>query len=101
MNDHGICGGDIQAGFDNRRRQKNVIFAVVKRIHPVIQLSGRHLAIRHHIAQFWQLFFQKVFNFGQIGDAGDDIKRLPPPVMLAQQRLPDADSIKFAHIGAD
>ena len=84
MHDHRVGGRDIQTGFHNRRGQQDVIFPVVKGVHPVVELSGGHLPMGNKIGQLGQLLFQERFDFGQIGDAGHNIEGLPAAIMFAQ-----------------
>jgi len=48
MHDQRVGGRDIEAGFDDRGRQQQVVLAVVERRHDVVEHGRRHLAVRHH-----------------------------------------------------
>ena len=92
---------DIQTRLYNRCGQQYVILPVIKRIHPLIEGTGRHLPVRDDIFHLGHLSLQKLFDLGQIRDFGHYIKRLPPAIMLAQQRLAHHHRIKRAHISAN
>ena len=98
---HGVRRRNIQPAFHNRGGQKHIEFAVIKRVHAVIQLARGHLAMRGDKGHFRHLFVQELFDFTQIGNAWHDIERLPSAIMFAQQGLADGDRIKFAHISPD
>ena len=101
MNNHRVRRRNIQPGFNNRRGKKDVILAIVKGVHPIIQLARCHLAVRNHIGQLRQLILKEILYLRQITDAGHDIKGLPAPIMFAQQRLAQGHRVEFAHVGAD
>ena len=45
VHDQRVGVGDIEAGFDDGRRQQHVELAVVEIVHDVVELARRHLAI--------------------------------------------------------
>ena len=98
MHDQRIGGRNIKPGFDDRRGQKHIVFAIVKGVHPVIQLARRHLAVGDNIRN---LLAQKFLDIRQIGDARHHIKALPAAIMLAQQGLAQCHRVELGNIGAD
>ena len=101
MHDHRVGGRDIKAGFDDAGGEQHIIFAIVKRVHLVIQGPGGHLAMGNDDADFGHMVAQKRFDFRQIADPWHHVERLSTAVMFAQQRLADGDGVKLGHIGAD
>ncbi len=98
MNDHRISGRDINPRFNDRCGKQNIVFAIVKRIHAIIEITCRHLAMRHHETDLWHMITQEGFNLRQIFNARHNIKRLTTAIMFAQQRLADGGRVKFADI---
>ena len=100
MHHHRVRGRKIEAAFDNRRRQKHIVLAIVKGIHPIIELARRHLAVGDDVGHLWHLLFQPALHLWQIADARDNEKRLPATIVLAQERLSDRDRVELADVGA-
>ncbi len=99
MDNHGVGGGDIEPALDDGGRHQHLELAVVERAHPLLDLGGRHLAVRDDVLHLRHLLAQELLDIGQVGDARGDKERLPAAIMLAQQRLAEHDRIPRHDIG--
>ena len=85
--DQRIGGGNVEAGFDDRRREQNVVFAVIEGRHLVFEFGRRHLPMRDDEFRLGQVFAQEGRRFLEILDARADEERLAAAIALAQQRF--------------
>ncbi len=95
MDDQGVGGRDVEARFDNRRRQKHVKAAVVKSRHHAVQVTCGHAAMSDADPRFRHLCLQEFLNFRQIGDAWHDVEGLAATQPFAQQRLAHRHGIEW------
>ena len=101
VDDDRVDVGNVQTGFDDRRRNQNVDFAVDKAKHDFFQISLRHLSvckchirIRHHFPNLCCHICNRI-------DAVVYIIHLTIPGQLAGDRLTHHFFIIFHHIGLD
>ena len=62
VHDQRVGGRDVEAGFDDRGRQQHVVLAVVEGVHDVVELAGRHLAMRDADLQLRHRLVQEVLD---------------------------------------
>ena len=101
MHDHRVGRGDVQTALHDRRGQQHIVFAVVKRVHPVVELARRHLAMGRHHRDLGHLVPQERLDLGQVGNPRHHVETLSATIMFAQERLADRHAVEFAHIGPD
>ena len=89
MHDQRVGGRDVEARFDDRGREQDVVLALVEGRHDVLELARRHLAVRHRDLRLRHLLVEEGLDLAEIVDARHHIEGLPAPVALAQQRLAD------------
>ena len=94
VDDQRVGGRDVEAGFDNRRAQKNVIAAIVERRHDLIEFAGRHAAMGGADPRFGHVIVKEFPDVRQIGDARHDIECLATAQPFAQQRLADRHGVE-------
>ena len=87
MHDQRVGVRNVEAGFDDRGRQQDVVLAVVERRHDVFDHRRRHLAVRDRDLHLRHMLVEEILCLGEIVDARADIERLAAAIALAQQRL--------------
>ena len=60
VDDHGVGGGNIEPGLDDRRGQQHVVFAVVEGAHYVFQGRRGHLAVPDNELHLRHLLRQEI-----------------------------------------
>ena len=87
MDDHRVRGRDVDTRFNDIGRQQDVGLAVGKLRHHVVELGGRHPAVRGQDPRFRHKSRQTVEDTLQVVDARADTKDLTPAEHLALDRL--------------
>ena len=100
MDDHGVGARNVEAGFDDRRRQENVVLAVVEGADFVLELARRHLPVGDDEFALGRVLAQERRRFVEVLDARADIERLAAAIALAQQRLADDQRVERRDEGA-
>ena len=101
MHDQGVGGRDVEAGFDDRRREQDVVLALVEGRHHVLELAGRHLAVRRpRPSPPGTSLVEERLDLGDVLDARHDVEGLPAAIALAQQGLAHDQRIERRHEGA-
>ena len=77
IDDQRIRARDVESALDDRRRQKDVIFAVVESAHPLFDLGRTHLAVGGDELHLGHLLAQPFLDVGQVGDPWHDEEALP------------------------
>ena len=85
--DQRIGVGNVEAGFDDGRREQNVVAAVVEGRHFLFEFGRRHLPMRDDEFRLGHVFAQEGRRLLEIVDARADEKRLAAAITLAQQRF--------------
>ncbi len=89
MHDQRIGVGDVEARFDDGRRQQHVELAVVEGIHDVVEFARRHLPVGDDEADLRHLLAQEFGDLRLVLDPRHHIKRLAAAIFFTQQRLAD------------
>ncbi len=100
MDDQRIGGRNVEAGFDDRGREQNVIFAVIESGHALFELGRRHLPMRDDIFRLRHILAQEGGGLFDILDARTDIKALAAAIALAQQSFAHEQRIERRDEGA-
>ena len=100
MDDHGVGARNVEAGFDDRGRQEDVVLAVVEGADLVLELARRHLAVGDDEFALGRVLAQERRRFVEVLDARADIERLSAAIALAQQRLADDQRVERRNEGA-
>ena len=101
MDDEGVRGRDVEAGFDDRGREEDIVGAVVEGVHDVLELGRRHLAMRHRDLHLRHCLGKEGALLGEVGDPRADVEALAAAVALAQQRLAHHQAVERGDEGAD
>ena len=100
MHDERIRGGNVEAGFDDRGGDENVVFALIEGRHFLFQLRRRHLPVGHDEFRLGHRGAQKGGGLLQILDARAHIERLTAAIAFAQQGLAHDELIEGRDEGA-
>ena len=100
MHDHRVGARNVEAGFDDRRRQEDVVLAVVEGADLVLELARRHLAVGDDEFALGRVLAQERRRFVEILDARADIEGLSAAIALAQQRLANDERVEGRNEGA-
>ena len=95
-----LARGNVEAGFDDRGRQQDVVLAVVEGADLVLELARRHLAVRDDEFALGRVLAQERRRFVEVLDARADIERLAAAIALAQQRLAHDQRVERRDEGA-
>ena len=69
VHDQRVGGRNVEAGFDDGRRQQHVVLAVVEGVHDVVEFARRHLAVGDRDLQFRHDSLQELLDLGEVADA--------------------------------
>ena len=100
LHDHGVGGGNVEAGFHDVGGNQHVDLALIESGHHIFQDMGVHLAMRHRRLYFRHRRLQEGVGLSQIGDARRNKEALSAAIMLAQQGLAHHQRIERRHEGA-
>ena len=89
----------VEAALDNRGGEQNLILALVKSAHPLLDFACTHLAMRGDDFDFRHMLAQPFLNAFHIGNARHDDEALPAAMMFAQQSLAHHHIVPLHHIG--
>src|SRR5205085_9712627 len=92
---------NVEARLDDGGRQQHVIFPFVEGTHDVFELARGHLTVGDGDFDFRHVLFEKLPDAGYVLDTRTDVKRLPAPVALAEQRLAHDERIEGRDERAD
>ena len=101
MHDQRVGAGNVEAGFDDRGRQQDVVLAVVEGADLVLELGRRHLAVRDDELRLRHVLAQERRRLVEVLDARADVERLAAAIALAQQRLAHDQRVEGRDEGAD
>ena len=101
VHDERVRVGDVETGFDDRRREQHIVLPVVEGAHDIFELRGAHLPVCANDAQLWHFLGQKFGDVVEVGDAGDDVEGLPTAMALAAQGLADDDGVEGRDVRPD
>ena len=87
MHDQRVGGRNVEAEFDDRGREQDVVLAVIEGADPVLEFGRRHLAVRDDEFRLRHLLAQERRHLVDILDARADIKTLAAAIAFAQQGL--------------
>ncbi|MNT64361.1 hypothetical protein D3C72_2022540 [compost metagenome] len=83
MHDQRIGVRNVEAGFNDGRRQQHVELVVVEGIHDVVEFARRHLAIGNHERHFRHLLPQELGNVRLVLNPRHDVEALPATIFFA------------------
>ena len=99
MHDHRVGARNVEAGFDDRGRQQDVVFAFVERADLVLELARRHLPVGDNEFTLRRVLAQVRRGLIQILDARADIEGLSAAIAFAQQRLTNDQRVEGRNEG--
>ena len=100
MDDQRVGARNVEAGFDDRGRQQDVVLAVVEGADLVLELARRHLAVRDDEFALRHVLAQERRRFVEVLDARADVEGLAAAITLAQQRLAHDQRVERRDEGA-
>jgi hypothetical protein len=100
IDDQRVRAWDVEATLDDRGREENVVLAVVKGAHPLLDLARAHLPVSRDRLHLGYLRSKPFLDVRQVGDARHDEEALATPEMLAQQGFAKNDTVEWSDVGA-
>ena len=89
VDQHGVGGGDVDAGLDDGRAKQQVVALLVEFAHRALEFALAHLAVRHHDARFGQQLGElRVHVLYRLDFVVQEID-LPAALQFAQHRFAD------------
>ena len=94
IDDQGIGGGNIEAGFDNIGRDQHIIFAVIEGADALFQFGGGHLSMRDGEFGFRHILPQPGGGVVEVFETRADEKALAAAKTLAEKGLADDEIVE-------
>ena len=101
LNDERVGTGDIEATFDDRRRDQHIGALVDKLDHLLFQFEFIHLAMCHRDLRLWQQGLHPVFAFVDAGHTIVEPVDLPIAIDFTQGNLPESAFVEGGHLRLD
>ena len=99
VDDDGVGARQVEPRFDDRRREQDVVLALVERTHPLFDFAGAHLSVRGDGLHLGHVFAQPGLDLFHVGNARHDDEALPAAVVFAHQGLTHDHVVPFHHVG--
>src|SRR5208283_602154 len=92
--DQSVGVGNVETGFDDARREQDVVFTVIEGGHLLFELAWRQLAVRDHGFRLRRILAQEGRGLLEVLDPRADEKGLAAAKALSEQRLANDQRIE-------